>query len=258
VTNFSAAHQTLLDSVPAGAGSRVEEEAVSYEHNGTALEGYFAHDAAITDPKPLVLVVHDWAGLQEYPKVRAQMLARLGYAAFAVDIYGADVRPDTMEASAAQAGKFYGDLGLLRARTRAGYDKAVADPRVDASRVVIIGYCFGGSAALELARTGAELSGAVSFHGNLLAHEPSDAGDIAAPLLVLHGAADDHVTDEVVTTWTNEMRAADIDFEIVSYSGAPHAFTLPGIPPYRPKADARSWRRLTDFLDEVFGPAATA
>lgn len=252
VTTFSPEHQTLLDTVPAGAGARIEEETVSYSHDGVELEGYFAHDAAITDPKPLVLVVHDWIGLREYPKARAQMLARLGYAAFAVDIYGAGVRPTEMEAAAAEAGKYYGDLNLMRARAKAGYDKAVADSRVDASRVVVTGYCFGGSAALELARSGADLRGAASFHGRLVVHDPSDAASIKAPLLILHGAADPVVPDEDVVAFQNEMRAADVDFEICAYSGAPHAFTLPGIPPYRPKADKRSWDRFVSFLDEVF------
>ncbi len=252
VTTFSAEHQALLDSVPAGAGARIEEETVDYDHEGTPLEGYFTHDAAITDPKPLVLVVHDWTGLREYPKARAQMLARLGYAAFAVDVYGKGIRPEGEEAPAAEAGKYYGDLPLLRARVQAGYDKAIADPRVDASRVVVIGYCFGGSAALEFARTGADLRGVASFHGALVVHDPSDAKQIKAPLLILTGAADPVVPDDNVIAFENELRAADVDFEVVTYSGAPHAFTLPGIPPYRPKADARSWQRLTGFLTEVF------
>ncbi len=99
---------------------------------------------------------------------------------------------------------------------------------------------------------GADLAGVASFHGGLIAHDPSDAKQIKAPLLILTGAADPVVPDEAVLAFTDELRAADADFEIVSYSGAPHAFTLPGIPPYRPKADARSWQRLTGFLEEVF------
>ncbi|AGL18344.1 dienelactone hydrolase family protein [Actinoplanes sp. N902-109] len=251
---FSAAHQTLLESVPAGAGARIEGETVEYKHEDTTLEGYLAHDAAITERRPAVLVVHDWTGLREYPKVRAQMLARLGYVAFAVDVYGAGVRPEGQEEAAAEANKYYGNVPLFRARVQAGYERLLADPRIDPERVAVIGYCFGGSAALEFARTGAPLRGAVSFHGALNTHEPSDAGQITAPLLIMTGAADPVVPDEAVVAYQDELRAADVDFEIISYSGAPHAFTLPEIPQvYRPKADARSWQRLTGFLDEIFG-----
>jgi dienelactone hydrolase len=252
VTAFSSAHQALLDSVPARAGAQIVEETVDYDHDGTALEGYLAHEAAITQRKPGVLVVHDWTGLREYPKVRAQMLARLGYAAFAADIYGAGIRPTGEQAPAAEAQKYYGNVQLFRARVRAGYDRLVADPRVDPERIAIIGYCFGGSGALEFARTGAALRGVASFHGALVAHDPSDASAIRTPLLILSGAADPVVPDEAVVAFENEMRGADVDFEIISYSGAPHAFTLPEVPNYRPKADARSWQRLTGFLNEVF------
>ncbi|WP_345635103.1 dienelactone hydrolase family protein [Rugosimonospora acidiphila] len=253
MTTFSTAHQALLDSVPARDGARIEAEAVDYQHEGLALEGYFAHDAAIAERKPGVLVVHDWTGLREYPKVRSQMLARLGYAAFAADIYGAGIRPTGEQEPAAEAGKYYGNLSLFRARMQAGYDRLVADPRVDPDRIAVIGYCFGGSGALEFARTGANLRGTASFHGGLIAHDPSDASAIRTPLLIMTGAADPVVPDEAVIAFENELRAADVDFEIISYSGAPHAFTLPEAgPAYRAKADARSWQRLTGFLSEVF------
>ncbi|GAA2482889.1 dienelactone hydrolase family protein [Winogradskya humida] len=245
-------HQTLLDSVPAGAGARIEEETVGYRHGDVTLEGYVAHDAAISERRPGILVVHDWTGLRDYPKVRAQMLARLGYVAFAVDVYGIGIRPTEHEQAQAEAMKYYGDLPLMRERVRAGYEQLAADPRVDPERIAIIGYCFGGSAALEFARTGAALRGAASFHGALSTHDASDPGDIKAPLLILTGAADPVVPDDALVAYENELRAAGADFEIISYSGAPHAFTLPGIDAYRPKADARSWQRLTGFLDEVF------
>lgn len=251
MTSFAPAHQTIIDSVPLAPGSSIVEETVCYDHDGHALEGYFAHDDAITGPKPTVLIVHDWTGLREYPKARAQMLARLGYAAFAIDVYGTGIRFDG-EGAAAEAGRYYQDLSLMRARVRAGYDRAVADPRVDGSRIVIIGYCFGGSASLEFVRTGAALRGAVSFHGGLITHEPADVADIAAPLLVLTGAADDVVPDEALVAFENELRTRpELDWQVTSYSGAPHAFTLPAITNYRPAADARSWRELVGFLDEV-------
>ncbi|XVU29364.1 dienelactone hydrolase family protein [Actinoplanes sp. CA-054009] len=253
MTQLSALHQNLVDTVPAGAGARIEDETVAYEHEGQPLQGYAVHDTAVTDRKPAVIVVHDWTGLREYPKARAQMLARLGYFAFAADIYGAGVTFDNDEQSAAEAGKYYGDLALMRARVRAAYDVVARDPRVDPDRIVVLGYCFGGSAALEFARTGAPLAGAVSFHGSLVTHEPADVAAINAPLLVLTGADDPVVPDEAVQRFADELRTRDdLDWQITLYSGAQHAYTLPGIPPYHEKADKRSWRELVNFLDEVF------
>lgn len=251
MTQFSDAHQAIIDSVPLLPASSIVDEMIGYEYDGQSFEGYIAHDESIAGPKPTVLIVHDWTGLREYPKARAHMLARLGYTAFAIDVYGAGVRFDG-DGAAAEAGKYYSDLDLMRARVQAGYDRAVADPRVDASRVVIIGYCFGGSASLEFVRTGAALRGAVSFHGGLIVHDPADVAAIAAPILVLTGAADDVVPDDVVVAFENELRTRpELDWQLTSYSGAPHAFTLPTIPNYRPLADARSWRELVAFLEEV-------
>jgi dienelactone hydrolase len=143
-------------------------------------------------------------------------------------------------------------MGLLRARVRAGYDQVAQDPAVDPERIVVIGYCFGGSAALEFARTGAPLAGTVSFHGGLIAHEPPDVEAIAGSLLVLTGAADPVVPDDAVAAFENELRTRDdLDWQLTSYAGAPHAFTLPGTDNYRPVADRRSWRELVAFLDEV-------
>jgi dienelactone hydrolase len=251
MTDFSDVHQAIIDSVPLRESSSIVEETISYDHDGHALEGYLASDESIAGPKPTVLIVHDWTGLRDYPKARAQMLARLGYTAFAVDVYGTGNRFDG-DGAGAEAGKYYADLDLMRARVQAGYDRAAADPRVDASRIVVIGYCFGGSAALEFVRTGAALRGAVSFHGGLITHEPADVAAIAAPILVLTGAADDVVPDEAVVAFENELRTRpELDWQVTSYSGTPHAFTLPGIPNYRPTADARSWRELVGFLEEV-------
>lgn len=256
-TDFAPEHAALIESITAGAGSRIVDEVVDYEHDGTPLKGYFVHDEAMDQPKPAVLIVHDWTGLREYPKARAHMLARLGYAAFAVDVYGRGVRPTAQQDAQAEAGKYYGNLPLLRARVRAAYDLLADDDRVDSDRIVVIGYCFGGAAALEFARTatstGAPLAGVVSFHGFLNAHEPAEV-DALPPVLVLHGAADEVVPDEQVIGFQNELRTrAELDWQVHTYSGAPHAFTLPGTPAYREAADRRSWRELVAFLDEVFG-----
>lgn len=249
---LSPAHQALLEHVPLGEHSVIDTETVAYEHEGTPLEGYLARDVQADERRPAVLVLHDWYGVADNVRMRAQMLARRGYVAFAADLYGAGVRP-TGEAAPAEAGRYYRDLPLLRARVAAGFSWLQQHPAVDPARLAVIGYCFGGTAALEFARTGAPARGVVSFHGGLIAHDPSDAASIAASLLVLTGGSDPVVPDSAVAAFQEELRAAPhVDWQVTTYSGAPHAFTIPGGESYRPVADARSWRALVCFLDEVF------
>lgn len=250
---LAPAFQALLEQVPIGERSVIEAETVPYEHEGTPLEGYLARDASPDERRPAVLVLHDWTGVGDNVRMRAQMLARSGYVAFAADLYGAGVRP-TGDAASAEAGKYYRDLPLLRSRVAAGFSWLQQHPAVDPARLAVIGYCFGGTAALEFARTGAPARGVVSFHGGLIAHDPSDAAQIAASLLVLTGGSDPVVPDEAVVAFEDELRGAPhVDWQVTTYSGAPHAFTIPGSDRYRPVADARSWRALVCFLDEVFG-----
>ncbi|GAB6903186.1 dienelactone hydrolase family protein [Kineosporia succinea] len=252
MTEFSPVHQELVDRVPLAPGSRIEEQVVTYDHDGVTLEGFAVHDASILGPKPSVVVVHDWHGLREYPKARAHMLARLGYFVFCADVYGQGRRFTETADCEAEAGKYYGDLPLLRARVGAAYDWVVLDERSDAQRVAVIGYCFGGSAALEFARTGAPVAATVSFHGGLIAHSPADVEGITGPLLVLTGGDDPVVPDEAVTAFQDELRTRDdLDWTVTTYAGAPHAFTLPGIPPYRELADRRSWRAMLDLFGET-------
>jgi dienelactone hydrolase len=255
---FSPAHEALLATVPLRPGASISTQRVAYEHDGTELDGYIAVDDSNDSPRPGILVLHDWTGEGEYTQARAQMLARLGYVAMVADLYGKGVRP-TGDDAAAEAGLYYGNLPLLRARVAAGLEKLAAHPSVDPSNIVVIGYCFGGSAAIEFARTGADVSGVVSFHGGLIAHDPADVDAISAPLLILTGASDPVVPDEAVLAFQEELRTApDVEWELVSYSGAPHAFTLPESDNYRAVADARSWHSFVGFLDQVFAPAAAA
>jgi dienelactone hydrolase len=251
MTDLPATHEELLVKVPIAEGARLEASAISYGHEGTELEGYVAHDAAADEPRPGILIVHDWLGVGPNVEMRAQMLARLGYVAFAADIYGADVRP-TGDEAAALAGQYYSDLPLLRARVQAAYDTLIELPQVDENRIAVIGYCFGGSAALEFARTGADVRGVIAFHARLITHEPSDADAIRAKLLILTGGADPGVTDADVHAFQDELRAVPrIDWQVTTYSGAPHAFTVPG-DRFRPVADARAWQAQLDFFDEIF------
>ena len=253
MSDLSVVHQQLVDAVPLSTSSRIEEGPVRYEHEGRPLEGYAAHDTAISDRKPAVIVIHDWSGLREYPKARAQMLARLGYYSFAADLYGVGRRFETSAESSAEAGRYYQDLDLMRARVRAAYDVVAKEPAVDPNRIAVIGYCFGGSAALEFARTGVALAGTVSFHGRLIAHDPADVDAVTGPLLILTGGADPVVPDEAVVAFQNELRTRDnLDWQVTTYAGAPHAFTLPGLPNYHEVADRRSWRELVGFLADAF------
>lgn len=254
----------VMSTVPEPAGADIAVTTVPYEHDGTALEGLLAKDRAIAGKRPAVILVHDWHGVNEHVRARVTMLARLGYVAFGADVYGAGVRPG--DGTAAQvAGSFYGDLPLMRGRMQAGLDRVLADEDVDASRVVVMGYCFGGSAALELARTGAALAGVVSFHGALIAHDPSDADRITGRVLVLTGGADPVVPDDAVHAWQDELRGApDVDWQVVTYSGAMHAFAVPDADApdhgaqYQERADRRSWQALEVFLADVFGEELAA
>lgn len=251
MTDLPARHEELIARIPVSENARLEASAITYGHDGVELQGYVAHDAAAEEPRPGILIVPDWLGVGPNAEMRAQMLARLGYVAFVADVYGADVRP-THEKAAELAGRYYRDLPLLRGRVQAAYETLAELPQVDESRIAVIGYCFGGSAALEFARTGADIRGAVSFHGRLIAHDPSDADAIRAKLLILTGGVDPVVPDSDVHAFQDELRAApSVDWQVVTYSGAPHAFTVLG-DNYRPAADARSWRAQLDFFDEIF------
>lgn len=242
------------------AEAKVVTETIEYKEGETTLEGLLAYDDAAAGPRPGVLVIHAWMGLGAYEKRCAEELAAQGYVALAADIYGKGVRPENREEAMAQAGKYRADRPLLRARARAGLEALKAQKRVDPKRCAAIGYCFGGGAALELARSGAEVAAVVSFHGNLDTPNPEDAKNVKARVLVCHGADDPHVKAEAVAAFEAEMRAAKVDWQLVKYGGAVHSFTDPGAGSdpsqgvaYNAAADRRSWREMKALFDEVFG-----
>ena len=243
------------------AQARLVTKNVEYRQGDTVLEGYLAYDDAVKGKRPGVLVIHEWTGVNSFVKTQVERLAALGYVAFAADIYGKGVRPATPEAAGREAAKYRGkDRSLLRARAAAGLDALAASPLVDASRLAVTGYCFGGTAALELARSGAKLLGTVSFHGGLDTPVPADALKIRGKVLALHGADDPHVPPEQVAAFQQEMRQAKVDWEMVYYGGAVHSFTNPdsGNDPskgvaYNAEAARRSWAEMKLFLAEVFG-----
>ena len=241
------------------AYAAIRSETVEYQDGDAVLQGYLAYDDALQGPLPGVLIVHEWTGLGSYVKRRAQEIAGLGYVAFAADIYGKGIRPENRLEAATQAGIYKKDRALLRRRVNAGLLRLEKDPRVDRSCLAAIGYCFGGTTVLELARSGADVRGVVSFHGGLDSLAPQDAKNIKAKVLVLHGADDPFSPQKDVAAFQEELRNARVDYQVVLYGGAVHAFTNPdaGNDPstgaaYNATADKRSWEAMTRFLREIF------
>lgn len=236
----------------------VKTENVDYKDGKTTLEGFLAYDESIKGPRPAVLIVHQWMGLSDHEKATAQKLAEKGYVALAVDIYGKGVRPGSTDEAGKLAGEYKGNTKLFRGREKAAIDFIKKNKMVDAKKIVIIGYCFGGTGALEAARAGLPVVGAVSFHGGLASAAPQDAKNIKGKVLVLHGANDPYVPAKEVDAFMKEMNDAKVDYQFVAYSGAVHAFTQPmaGNDPskgaaYNEAAARRSWQAFMNFLDEV-------
>lgn len=242
------------------ARAQIVTKTVEYRHGDTVLEGYLAYDSAGPAKKPGILVFHQWKGITAYEKKRAEQLAALGYVAFAADLYGKGIRPADPKAAGAEAGKYRADRPLLRARTQAALAALRQQPNVQGERIAAIGYCFGGGAALELARSGADVLGVVSFHGSLTTPTPADAKNIRAKVLVLHGAEDPSAPRADVLALEDELTKGGVSWEVVLYSGAVHAFTQPDVGSDKSKgvaydalADRRSWARMKDFFGELFG-----
>ena len=238
----------------------LSKETLQYSDGDVALEGYLVHDDTIKEARPGILVVHDWMGLGSYAKMRADQLAELGYVTFAIDMYGKGIRPKDSKEASAQASIYREDRALMRSRARAGLDVLMSQPLVDSKRIAAIGYCFGGGTVLELARSGADIQGVVSFHGNLDTPNPEHAKGIKAKVLVLHGADDPFVPEKDVIAFHQEMRQAKVDWQMVIYGGAVHSFSNPnsGDDPstgaaYDEKADRRSWHAMRVLFQELFG-----
>jgi len=238
--------------------AKIMTQTIEYKQGDATLEGYLAYDDAVTGARPGVLVVHQWLGLTDYEKHRAEQLAALGYVAFCADIYGQGIRPKDTSEAGAQAGKYKADRALLRARVNAGLAVLKKNELVDPKRVAAIGYCFGGTTVLELARSGADVVGVVSFHGGLDSPTPADGKNIKGKVLVLAGADDPFQKADDLTAFESELRDAKVDWQIVFYGGAVHAFTQPNPgfvnagAKYNEKADKRSWQAMKDFFAEIF------
>ena len=225
--------------------------------------GYLAYDENIQGRRPAVLVVHEWWGLNDYARMRARLLAELGYTALALDMYGGErvaAHPEDAQKFSAALMK---DFDLAKGRFLAGMDFLKEQPTVDPTRVAAIGYCFGGGIVLNMARQEVDLKGVASFHGSLGAVKPAKPGSIKARILVLHGGDDKFITPEQIEAFKKEMTAAGADFRFISYPGALHSFTNPeadamgkkfNMPiAYNAQADRQSWDELKKFLKEIFG-----
>ncbi|MGE4313969.1 MAG: dienelactone hydrolase family protein [Pseudobdellovibrionaceae bacterium] len=248
----------LLICPPAQAG-----QLKAYTDGDTVLQGYFAPSTCPqTALTPTVLIAHQWMGLTDYEKKRADMLAQRCYNAFAVDIYGKDVHPKN-EGEAGRLSSIYKkDATLARSRMKAALDFVRTLEGVDPDQIAVFGYCFGATMALELARSGANIKAVVSFHGGLSSPAPvREPGVIKAAIAVMHGAIDPHVPQTEVLTFMNEMEAAKADWTLTQYGGAMHAFTQDFVAPdpakgvgYNKEADEKSWRAAMDFLEVNLHP----
>ena len=242
------------------AKSEIVTKEIEYKDGTTILQGYLAYDNSNSDLRPGILIVHQWKGLTDYEKKRAKELAELGYVAFALDIYGKDVRPSTSDEAGKEATKYYSDRNLYRERLNTGLSELMKQEYVNKNEIAAIGYCFGGSGVLELARSGAEIRGVMSFHGGLSTPTPEDAKNIKCKISVQHGAIDPFVPEEEVIAFKKEMEDAKVDYVLTEYSGAVHAFTMEGAgndptkgAAYNLNADKRSWEAMKAFFKEIFG-----
>jgi len=232
----------IVSSTANGAGS-----SATYEVNGKPYEGYFVSPSANA---PLILLIHDWDGLTDYEVKRANMLADMGYAVFAADLFGAGVRPTEVVDKRQHTGELYKDRDKMRGLLQAALETAKSKGG-NVQNAVAMGYCFGGAAVLEFARSGADLKGFVTFHGGLSTPAGQDYSKTKGKLLILHGTADKNITMDQFAKLAIELEEKGISHEMITYGGAPHAFTVFGEKRYRKEADKKSWKRFTEFLTET-------
>lgn len=243
--------------MPTLALAEIKTETVEYQHGDTTLKGQLVYDGSIAGKRPGVIVAHEWWGLNDYAKRRAEMLAELGYVAFAVDMYGDGKVTSHAPDAKGWMQQIASNVDDWQARAMAGLEVLKDSERVDADKLAAVGYCFGGATVMQMAYAGADLDGVVSFHGSL---PPAPEGaDIKAKVLAAHGYQDGFVPPEKVDAFVKSLAEAGADWQLVVYSGARHAFTNPDageygmdMLQYNAEADKRSWALMQDFLTEVF------
>lgn len=245
---------SLLSLCLLGAPARAEIKTqwVDYTEGGTALQGYLAYDDAASGKRPGVLLLHRRDGMSELTLRNARMYARQGYVVFAADIFGKDMRPKTAAEQQAQAELYSDNRPLMRARALAGLDVLRANPMVDAAKIAIVGYCFGGEVAIELAESGAPILGTVTIHGAFRGFPAEAAKNIRGRVLILHGADDPVAPMSVVVALLDQLRAANVPWELNLYSGTKHGFSTPKNPAEQ-RADEQSKFATARFFKQVFG-----
>ena len=237
---------TIILLTIATFASATTGSSVTYQVNGKPYEGYFISPS---DRAPFVLLIHDWDGLTDYEIKRANMLADLGYAVFALDLFGAGVRPTEMKDKRQHTGELYKNREKMRALMKGALDTA-KNKGANIDNAVAFGYCFGGAAVLELARSGANLKGFVTFHGGLQTPQGQNYAGTRGKLLVLHGSADQVITMDQFAGLAKELESAGVAHEMITYGGARHAFTVFGSSRYQETADKKSWKRFAEFLKD--------
>lgn len=253
----------VLLFVAAQTRAALHEENVEYRAGDTVMKGYLAWDDAKGDKQSGVLVVHEWWGLNDYARMRAKMLAELGYTALAVDMYGDGKNSEHAKDAKAFADSVNETQGVAQQRFKAAREFLASRPNVDKDNIAAIGYCFGGSTVLNMARLGVDLKAVVSFHGNLETQTPAEPGKVKAKMLVLNGAADKFVTPESIAAFKKEMIGAGADYQFVDYPGVLHGFTNPDADrlgkandlavAYDAEADKQSWAAMQQLFKDAFG-----
>lgn len=246
----------LLFLLPAVAFAKVKTEKIVYEKNGTKFEGFIAWNDSVKKPAPGILVFHDWMGNGVFTENKARELAELGYVAFAADIYGQGIRPKDGKEASELANKYKSDRKVMRERAEAALEALSKDKHVNKERIAAMGYCFGGTVALEMGRAAAPLKSIVSFHGGL--STPMKADKMNSKVLVLHGGDDPYVPASEVSDFEAEMRAAKADWQLLAYGNTVHSFTNPdaGNDPskgaaYNELSAKRAWEQMKNFLKET-------
>jgi dienelactone hydrolase len=241
------------------AQAEIRTKNISYQDAGIELEGYLAYNDSIKGKVPAVLIVHEWWGLNDYARKRAEQLAAMGYVAFALDMYGKGKVTQHPKQAAEWMRQTNSNVRLWQQRALAGLQVLKNEPRTDTARIAAIGYCFGGATVQQLAYSGADVKGVVSFHGSLLPPAPDQVKRDKAKFLICHGSADPFIKAETVQNYIAAMNASGLDWQMIMYGGAKHSFTNPDADKagmaaleYSKSADQRSWSHMKQFFEEIF------
>lgn len=258
---FSACSNSGDRQATENAMNIVSEE-INYSTEDLTMNGYLAYDESVEGTRPGILVVHEWWGHDEYARARADSLAKLGYAALAVDMYGDGTQADHPEDAQKFSGQVMSNFESARNRFQKALETLKANPNVDPERIGAVGYCFGGSVAIAMANAGVDLDGVAAFHAGLQLPVMPEEGTATSRIIVMNGADDPFITEEQVSSLTSAMETAGVDFNYISYEGVKHSFTNPeatakgeefGLPlEYDEEADRKSWETMKDFFAETF------